>query len=124
MGKAQMTTHAEAMTRPIIGIERRTAQEVFDIMCDRFRSYLEASGEPVALEWLEMPKRLILLMLNGKEVGRVWYFYDCAYGHTWRHTSVVSTGFKVFETEKEARDTLEFATREWLGLHPTQGEKS
>lgn len=25
------------MTRPIIGIENRTAQEVFDIMCDRFR---------------------------------------------------------------------------------------
>ena len=27
----------EELTRPIIGIENRTAQEVFDIMCDRFR---------------------------------------------------------------------------------------
>ena len=26
-----------ALTRPIVGIENRTAQEVFDIMCDRFR---------------------------------------------------------------------------------------
>ncbi|MCO5157521.1 MAG: hypothetical protein M9945_12375 [Aquamicrobium sp.] len=28
---------ASDLTRPIIGIENRTAQEVFDIMCDRFR---------------------------------------------------------------------------------------
>lgn len=26
------------LTRPIIGIENRTAQEAFDIMCDRIRS--------------------------------------------------------------------------------------
>jgi len=26
------------VTRPIIGIENRTAQEVFEIMCDRFRT--------------------------------------------------------------------------------------
>ena len=26
------------LTRPIIGIERRSAPEVFDIMCDRFRA--------------------------------------------------------------------------------------
>lgn len=35
-----MTTHQEALgaaTRPIIGIENRTAQEVFDIMADRIR---------------------------------------------------------------------------------------
>ena len=31
------------LTRPIIGIENRTAQEVFDIMCDRIRSRLSAS---------------------------------------------------------------------------------
>ena len=32
-----MTKHqASELTRPIIGIENRTAQEVFDIMCDRF----------------------------------------------------------------------------------------
>ncbi|PAL23574.1 hypothetical protein [Sphingopyxis sp. GW247-27LB] len=30
--------------RPIIGIESRTAQEVFDIMCDRFRHRLSQSG--------------------------------------------------------------------------------
>ena len=35
------------MTRPIIGIENRTAQEVFDIMCDRFKIALSAA-EPVA----------------------------------------------------------------------------
>jgi hypothetical protein len=28
---------SEDITRPIIGIENRTAQEVFDIMCDRIR---------------------------------------------------------------------------------------
>jgi hypothetical protein len=33
-----LTTQHQApeVTRPIIGIENRTAQEVFDIMCDRF----------------------------------------------------------------------------------------
>ncbi|QDZ10563.1 hypothetical protein [Devosia ginsengisoli] len=31
-----MTIDQKALTRPIIGIENRTAQEVFDIMCDRF----------------------------------------------------------------------------------------
>lgn len=30
-------------TRPIIGIENRTAQEVFDIMCDRLRTALATS---------------------------------------------------------------------------------
>ena len=34
-----MTAPTE-LTRPIIGIENRTAQEVFDIMCDRIRSAL------------------------------------------------------------------------------------
>lgn len=32
-----MTIDQKALTRPIVGIENRTAQEVFDIMCDRFR---------------------------------------------------------------------------------------
>ena len=35
--------------RPIIGIESRTAQEVFDIMCDRFRAAISLPAqEPVA----------------------------------------------------------------------------
>jgi hypothetical protein len=44
-GDVVMTDKGEAMTealvRPIIGIENRTAQEVFDIMSDRIRSALE-----------------------------------------------------------------------------------
>lgn len=45
-------TSAE-LTRPIIGIENRTPQEVFDIMCDRVRHSLAATrtseaAEPVA----------------------------------------------------------------------------
>jgi hypothetical protein len=36
------------LLRPIIGIENRTAQEVFDIMCDRFRRF--ASHEPASRE--------------------------------------------------------------------------
>ena len=35
-------------TRPIIGIENRTAQEVFDIMCDRLRSALAQEREECA----------------------------------------------------------------------------
>ena len=33
------------LTRPIIGIENRAAEEVFDIMCDRIRSALRAAAE-------------------------------------------------------------------------------
>ena len=33
-----MSDIGEQMMRPIIGIEYRTAQEAFDIMCERFRS--------------------------------------------------------------------------------------
>lgn len=36
------------LVRPIIGIENRTAQEVFDIMADRFRHALTASNDRVA----------------------------------------------------------------------------
>jgi hypothetical protein len=38
-------SETEQLLRPIIGIECRTAQEVFDIMCDRFR---RASPAPAA----------------------------------------------------------------------------
>lgn len=34
---------SEDILRPIIGIENRTAQEVFDIMCDRFGHRIEAT---------------------------------------------------------------------------------
>lgn len=37
------------LMRPIVGIENRTAQEVFDIMCDRFRSALSAEVQDVAI---------------------------------------------------------------------------
>jgi hypothetical protein len=38
----------DALTRPILGIENRTAQEAFDIMCDRFRrAALPSGAEPV-----------------------------------------------------------------------------
>jgi hypothetical protein len=39
---------AEGLTRPIIGIENRTAQEAFDIMADRFRSFTRAT-RPIAV---------------------------------------------------------------------------
>lgn len=47
------------LTRPIIGIENRTAQEVFDIMADRIRSCLldkpeAVEGEPFA--WYTVDK--------------------------------------------------------------------
>ena len=41
----------ERLTRPIIGIENRTAQEAFDIMADRIRSAaLKSSGMDEAIE--------------------------------------------------------------------------
>lgn len=40
-----MTDLAE-LTRPIIGIENRTAQEVFDMMCDRIRYAIRSLSQP------------------------------------------------------------------------------
>ncbi|MCD4509757.1 hypothetical protein LQT97_00770 [Brucella pseudogrignonensis] len=39
---------APNLTRPLIGIENRTAQEVFDIMCDRIMSAIEPAPSPRA----------------------------------------------------------------------------
>lgn len=36
------------LTRPIVGIESRTAQEVFDIMCDRFKIAMSAAEPQTA----------------------------------------------------------------------------
>ena len=44
-----MTDEAKALVRPIIGVEYRTPQEVFDIMCDRF-AYQTALIETQARE--------------------------------------------------------------------------
>jgi len=42
-----MSKITDEVTRPIIGIENRTGQEVFDIMADRFRA-LRSESEAVA----------------------------------------------------------------------------
>jgi len=39
------TLSDDELTRPIIGIENRTAQEVFDIMCDRMLALRKRVGE-------------------------------------------------------------------------------
>jgi hypothetical protein len=44
MAAAVMATD---LTRPIIGIENRTPQEVFDIMCDRIRGCAGAAMIPI-----------------------------------------------------------------------------
>lgn len=41
------------LTRPIIGIENRTAQEAFDIMCDRIRRASPAPAESGAVAWMK-----------------------------------------------------------------------
>lgn len=61
-------TEDDAVTRPIIGIENRTAQEVFDIMCGRFRAAL--SRPPVAAGAREGWKAANLLL------AQIDYFID------------------------------------------------
>lgn len=62
------------MIRPIIGIENRTAQEVFDIMCDRFKIALSAAEpQPApsvavkALEWTQFTERSLDLNADSIE---------------------------------------------------------
>jgi hypothetical protein len=54
-----MTDEAKALVRPIIGIEYRTPQEVFDIMCDRF-AYRNAVIETQAREIERLREALAL----------------------------------------------------------------
>jgi len=82
--KAMVT---EALTRPIIGIENRTAQETFDIMCDRIRrsaALSEAEQQPVALYQLELEDGTIdhsagifgtVLEINGVKVVKSTALY-------------------------------------------------
>ncbi|MGM4909158.1 hypothetical protein [Rhizobium sp. 768_B6_N1_8] len=51
--------NAEALTRPIIGIENRTAQEVFAIMCDRIRLADIPSPSPQLVVTVPCPCTLI-----------------------------------------------------------------
>lgn len=55
------------LLRPVIGIENRTAQEVFDIMCDRFRSTIErlsAIEQEQPLQWQPMERDAALRWLT------------------------------------------------------------
>lgn len=60
------------LTRPIIGIENRTAQEVFDIMCDRIRHapLLPREGVVEELEW--------------RSTDGIWYKADAEFGGYYR----------------------------------------
>lgn len=54
-------TESNELTRPIIGIENRSAQEVFDIMCDRIRHALalRTPSDGVTDEMVERAARAI-----------------------------------------------------------------
>lgn len=53
------------LTRPIIGIENRTAQEVFDIMCSRFTAYLAALGEQKPVASVDQPELFTIAYMQG-----------------------------------------------------------
>lgn len=46
-----MNSVTEGVARPIIGIENRTAQEVFDIMCDRIKSARRSASTQAPVAW-------------------------------------------------------------------------
>ena len=59
----------EAVLRPIVGIENRTAQEVFDIMCDRIRrrpAPMEAVAWREKIDWLRGEHDLLSGMGEGE----------------------------------------------------------
>lgn len=59
------------LTRPIIGIENRTAQEAFDIMADRIRSRLAALASAPAGDWVQIDGNEIWEALFGILKGDV-----------------------------------------------------
>ena len=78
---------AAPLVRPIIAIENRTAQEVFDIMCDRIRGYaragrIAAEREAVpgarattAEAWAEVLEERLEQAAHNLEVGA--QLYEC-----------------------------------------------
>lgn len=72
----EITEAVERATRPIVGMHNRTAQEVFDIMCDRVRFALQAAreeasqgaGEPVADDVAVYNKRFDAADEAGQEI--------------------------------------------------------
>lgn len=105
-----MTISTERLTRPIIGIENRTAQEVFDIMCDRFRHSALASpsiGSVVKpLEWERV---------TGNGAKRFWRAIDAFGRHLWINVltddfeGACSIGERKFPTSAGAMAHLEDA---------------
>jgi len=61
----EITEAVERATRPIVGMHNRTAQEVFDIMCDRVRFALQAASELTRLR--EENSRLRLAICGGED---------------------------------------------------------
>lgn len=61
---------SDEITRPIIGIENRTAQEVFDIMCDRLRAEVKAAraGKGVGGREAEPMWRDLALQFDGQRI--------------------------------------------------------
>ena len=48
-----MTGKTDELLRPIVGVENRTAQEVFDIMCDRIAAWNRRTAQPAVKALLE-----------------------------------------------------------------------
>lgn len=69
-----------ALTRPVIGIENRTATEVFDIMSDRIRAYLTATESAARLTEAQM--RALSRMESGNEVWTTGGLNSCAFWYT------------------------------------------
>lgn len=64
------TALPEGLTRPIIGIEHRTAQEVFDIMSDRIRTALRSIPPDDGWRTIDSaPKDGTRILLGGATAG-------------------------------------------------------
>jgi hypothetical protein len=75
---------SESLTRPIVGIENRTAQEAFDIMVDRIRRdsqppQLQMTGEDLTAERDSLRRDLKTAIDIGPRVGSMSLFLAMEY---------------------------------------------
>lgn len=64
---------AAEIVRPIIGIENRTAQEVFDMMCDRFRGFLRTDTQTKEGEGYTVDGKVYEAAVKGRQDFRSAY---------------------------------------------------
>lgn len=96
------------LMHPIVGIENRTAQEVFDIMCDRFRSAQPAQKTPKSMHVEgDVHRELVMTPKAGSGIVELLTAYGGVDMRDYRHLAAA----RITELEEALRPFAEASDR-------------